>query len=65
MKIEMAKSLGGDEGVRMHQEWQGTEHSEDNQEGGGDYGDCALHQIPVRGLKRLIRNGSKESEDKG
>ena len=47
MKVEMAKSLGGDQGVGVDQEGQGAEHGEDDQEGGGDHRDCALHQVAV------------------
>ena len=61
----MAESLGGEQDVRVDEGGQGADQGEDDQEGGGDQGDCPLHQIAVGGETRLKGNGSGESEDKG
>ena len=64
-KVEMAEPLGGDQGFRVDQDGQGTDQGEDGQEGGGDQGDRALHQMAVGGETRFKGDGSEESEDKG
>ena len=63
----MAESLGGDQGVRVDEGGvkQDADQGEDDQEGGGDQGDCPLHQMAVGREKRFSRDGSEESEDKG
>ena len=52
MKVEMAESLGGDQGVGVDEDGQGPDQGEDDQEGGGDQGDCPLHQKAVGGASR-------------
>ena len=61
----MAESLGGDQGVRVDEDGHGPDQGEDDQEGGGDQGDCLLHQTAVGGAIRSKGDGSEESEDKG
>ena len=61
----MAESLGGDQGFRVDQDGQGPDQGEDGQQGGGDQGDRALHQMAVGGKTRFKGDGSEESEDKG
>ena len=65
MKVEMAQSVCGDQGVRVDQEGHDADESEDDEEGEGDHRDGALHQMPVGGVRRLEGDGSKESEEKG
>ena len=65
MKVEMAESLGGDQGVLVDEDGHGPDQGEGDQEGGGDQGDCPLHQTAVGGARRLCGDGSEESEDKG
>ena len=50
----MAESLGGDQGVRVDEGGvkQDADQGEDDQEGGGDQGDCPLHQMAVGGERR-------------
>ena len=54
MKVEMAESLGGDQGVGVDEDGvkQDADQGEDDQEGGSDQGDCPLHQMAVGGLRR-------------
>ena len=65
MKVETTESLGGDQAVRVDEDGHGPDQGEDDQEGGGDHGDCPLHQKAVRGERRFEGNGSEESENKG
>ena len=65
MKVEMAESLGGDQGVRVDEDGHGPDQGEEDQEGGGHHRDCALHQKAVGGGSRMEGDGSEESEDKG
>ena len=65
MKVEVAEPLGGDQGVRVDDDGQGADEGEDDEEGGGDQGDCALHQTAVGGVRRVEGDGSEESEDEG
>ena len=64
MKVEMAEPLGGDQGVRVDQDGQGPDQGEEDQEGGVDHCDRALHQMAVGGEARFKGDGSEESEDK-
>ena len=64
MKVETTEPLGGEQGVRVDEDGQGADRGEDDQEGGGDQGDCPLHQTAVGGFKRLEGDGSDDCEDK-
>ena len=61
----MAEPLGGNQGVRVDDDGQDADQGEDDEEGGGDQGDCALHQTAVGGVRRYEGDGSEESEDEG
>ena len=64
-EVEVAKPLGGDQGVRVDDDGQDADEGEDDEEGGGDQGDCALHQTAVGGEIRVKGDGSEESENEG
>ena len=50
MKVEMAESLAGDQGVRVDEDGHGPDQGEGDQEGGGDHRDRPLHQTTVGGV---------------
>ena len=53
MKVEMTKSLDGDQGVRVNDDGRDSDQGEDDQEEVGDQGNRALHQKAVGGKKRF------------
>jgi len=65
VKVEVAEPLGGDQGVRVDNDGQGADQGEDDEEGGGDQGDCTLHHTAVEGVRGVEGDGSEESEEEG
>ena len=61
MKVETAKSWGGDQGVRVDEDGHHPDHGEADQEEGGDHRDCPLHQAAVGGEIGCQGYGNEDS----